>query len=62
LLADDCAMDLCGGNKEIDSMNIIFDTINDLVYVMAAAGSYFEMKVVTLGGTMTKKKTIKLKP
>ena len=55
-------MDIYGGNKEIDSMNIIFDTINDLVYVMAAAGSYFEMKVVTLGGTMTKKKTIKLKP
>lgn len=43
-------------------MNILFDTINDLVYVMAAKGSLFEMKVISLDGSMTKKKTIKAKP
>lgn len=42
-------MELCE-DRDIDTMNIIFDTINDLVYVMAAAGSYFEMKVITLDG------------
>ena len=42
-------------------MNILFDTINDLVYVMAARGSHFEMKVISLDGTMTKKKQLKKK-
>jgi hypothetical protein len=43
-------------------MNIIFDTINDIVYAMASSGSFFEMKAIALNTAMTKKKIIKYKP
>lgn len=57
-------MELCNrkikspSGKDVDTMNILFDTINDLVYVMAASGSNFEMKVINLDGSMTRKAKI----
>jgi hypothetical protein len=45
--------------KKIDTMNIIFDTINEIVFVMASSGSFFEMKTISLNTAMTKKKLIK---
>ena len=51
-------MQISLGGKKIDTMNIIFDTINDLVYAMASSGSFFEMKAIALNTAMTKKKMV----
>ena len=57
-LAEDCQFDLSLGKKEIDTMNIIFDTVNNQVYIMAGSGSYFEMKMIPMDEDFTKIKLI----
>lgn len=43
----------------IDTMNILFDTINLIVYIMAGSGSYFEMKIIPMDENFTRQKDIK---
>lgn len=49
---------MCKENPEIDTMNVLFDTINKQIYIMASAGSNFEMKIVPMDENLTKQRTI----
>lgn len=59
-LAEDCNFDMCkgGDNSSIDTMNILFDTINKQIYIMASQGSDFEMKIIPMDENFTRKKLI----
>lgn len=47
-----------GDNSSIDTMNILFDTINKQIYIMASQGSDFEMKIIPMDENFTRKKLI----
>ena len=50
------------GQSSIDTMNILFDTINKQIYIMASSGSNFEMKIVPMDEEFLRKKTIQSYP
>lgn len=57
-LAQDCKFEISQGDVKIDTMNILFDTINNLVCIMASRGSFFEMKLIPMDDSFTKYKQI----
>jgi len=51
---DDFSKSGCG----IDTMNILFDTINLQIYIMAGSGSNFEMKIIPMDEDFTRQKHV----
>ena len=55
-LAKDCGFKLKEDNNKLisDSINIIFDTINNQIYIISSLGQFFESIAITIDESLTK--------